>query len=77
MGIRQTHTFAILELTPAAFEEIKTKLAAAGYQHAFIEEDDKLVIDMHGIGVTAAMDKSIDYDSSGVRTSEDVRPQGS
>jgi len=51
MSTRPTHTFAVLELSPAAFNEIKTKLEAAGYQHAFIKEDGELTIDMHGIGV--------------------------
>lgn len=49
---RTTHTFVILELSPAAYEEIKTKLEAAGYQDAFIEQDGRTVIDLHGISVT-------------------------
>lgn len=49
--IRQTHTFAVLELSAAAFKEIRDKLEAAGYQHAFIKEDEELTIDMHGIGI--------------------------
>jgi len=51
-GIRQTHTFALLELSPAAYGEIRYKLEQAGYQHAFIEDDGKPIIDMQGIGVT-------------------------
>lgn len=47
--LRSTHTYAILELSPAAYSEIREKLANAGYQHAFNGD----VIDMHGIGVTA------------------------
>lgn len=46
---RATHTYAILELSKAAVDEIRSKLEAAGYQHAF--HDD--VIDMHGIAVQA------------------------
>lgn len=49
MTIRQTHTFAELELSKAAYDEIATKLRAAGYDHAFIDDG---IIDMHGIGVT-------------------------
>lgn len=52
MAIKQTHTFALLELSESAFDEIKEKLKEAGYEHAFMEEDGKLTIDMHGIGVT-------------------------
>ncbi len=53
MNIRQTHTFALLELSGPAFEEVKGKLTAAGYGHAFTEVDGKPVIDMHGIAVVA------------------------
>lgn len=48
MGIRQTHTYAVLELTKAAYDEIASKLRDAGYTHAFGENG---VIDMQGIGV--------------------------
>lgn len=51
MSIRSTHTFAVLELSKAAWEEISTKLRAAGYDHAF--SLDGKTIDMHGIGVEA------------------------
>lgn len=50
------HTFAMLELSASAFEEVKEKLTAAGYSHAFTEVDGKPVIDMHGIGVVAVED---------------------
>jgi hypothetical protein len=53
MGIRQTHTFVVLEISQAAFDEIKAKLEAAGYQHAFNEDEDGLKIDMQGIAVAA------------------------
>jgi hypothetical protein len=53
MNIRQTRTFALLELSGPAFEEVKGKLTAAGYSHAFTEVDGKPVIDMHGIAVVA------------------------
>jgi len=42
-----THTFAVLELSPASYAEVSAKLRAAGYDHAF----DSEVIDMHGIGI--------------------------
>lgn len=53
MNVRRTHTFALLELSGPAFEEVKGKLTAAGYSHAFTEVDGKPVIDMHGIAVVA------------------------
>lgn len=45
---RTVHTYALLELSPAAYEEIAKKLRDAGYDHAFNDEGE---IDMHGIGV--------------------------
>jgi hypothetical protein len=48
---RSTYTFVVLELSPAAFEEIHSKLKAAGYDHQFHVEQDRTVIDMHGIAV--------------------------
>lgn len=49
--LRQTHTFAMLDLSPAAFREIQEKLKAAGYEDQFHEVDGKIAIDMHGIAV--------------------------
>jgi hypothetical protein len=46
-----TYTYAILEISRAAYEEIAAKLKAAGYQHAFHQEDGETVIDMHGIAL--------------------------
>lgn len=49
-----SHTYAVLELSAAAYDEIANKLKEAGYDHAFdIQSDGRVVIDMHGIGVTA------------------------
>lgn len=44
-----THTFAVLEVTPMAFVEIRARLEKAGYDHAFHGD----TIDMHGIGLKA------------------------
>lgn len=46
--IRSTHTIVELEVSAAAYNEIRSSLEAAGYQHAFLEDG---VIDMSGIGV--------------------------
>jgi uncharacterized lipoprotein YehR (DUF1307 family) len=51
--MRTTHTYAILEISQAAFDEIKAKLEAVGYQDQFHDEGEHLVIDMHGIAVRA------------------------
>lgn len=47
---RITHTFAELEISREAYNEIYALLANAGYHHAFVDGDR--VIDMHGIGLT-------------------------
>jgi hypothetical protein len=44
-----THTYAALEVTQSTFDEIAAKLKAAGYDHAF--DDEEGAIDMHGIGL--------------------------
>lgn len=49
-----THTYATLQVSRSAFDEISTKLSAAGYEHAFdIDARNVPVIDMHGIGLVA------------------------
>jgi hypothetical protein len=45
--LRSTRTFVLLGLSKAAYDEIATKLQAAGYDHAFVDG----VIDMHGLAV--------------------------
>jgi hypothetical protein len=49
--LTQTRTYAVLEVSTAAYEEIRAKLEAAGYEHAFHEDDGRVVIDMHGIAL--------------------------
>lgn len=48
-----THTYAILKVSHAAYEEIKAKLESAGYQDQFHDDrdGDGIVIDMHGIAL--------------------------
>ena len=48
-----THSYAVLEISPAAFEEIRRKLQAAGYQDQLHNRAGRLVIDMTGIAVTS------------------------
>ncbi len=48
--MKTTHTYALLEVSAAAFREVSEKLRAAGYDHAF--DADGNVIDMHGIALT-------------------------
>ena len=48
--MRVTHTYATLEISKAAYDEIAEKLRAAEYDHAF----DGGLIDMHGIALECA-----------------------
>jgi hypothetical protein len=50
-----THTYAILELSREAFDEIAAKLRAAGYDQAFHGD----VIYMHGIAVGPPQSASV------------------
>lgn len=48
-----TRTFALLEVAPSMFDEVRAKLEGAGYDHAFHEHDGRSVIDMHGLALVA------------------------
>lgn len=54
--LRSTHTYAVLEISQAAWDEIAGKLRAAGYNHVF--DKDRKVIDGNGIGFAAAAEAS-------------------
>lgn len=47
---RPTHTYAVLNVSQQTYDEIRSKLQTAAYDHAF-HEDGK--IDMHGIALQA------------------------
>jgi hypothetical protein len=60
-GTRTTYTFAELEVSAAAYDEIAAKLREAGYDHAFVparteiqgvQTEREPAIDMHGIALT-------------------------
>ena len=48
MSTRQTHTYAVLNVSQGAYDEIRQKLQTAAYDHAFHENG---IIDMHGIAL--------------------------
>lgn len=52
--MRTTRTYALLDVSPAVYDEIREKLKAAGYDEAFHRDDDREVIDMHGIALRAS-----------------------
>ena len=47
------YTYAELEVSPAVYDEIASKLRAAGYGDAFVTEhgEHNPTIDMHGLGL--------------------------
>lgn len=48
--MRTTRTYAIMHVSESAYNEIKAKLEAAGYQHA-IHGGAVVCLDMHGIAL--------------------------
>ena len=48
MALGSTHTYAVMEVSQACYDEIALLLLDAGYGHAFMEDGE---IDMHGIAV--------------------------
>lgn len=48
-GLTVTRTYAELEVSPAAYDEIAAKLRAADYGHVFTKDG---LIDMHGIALS-------------------------
>ena len=50
-----TYTYAILELSKSAYDEIRIRLEVAGYTDQFHEnksDTENPIIDMHGIAVS-------------------------
>lgn len=56
-----TYTYVILEVSRPAYDEIKQKLAAAGYSDQFHDEgsDFGVVIDMHGLALAVEEEKKV------------------
>lgn len=71
--VRQTHTYATLEISQSTFDEIKAKLEAAGYQDQFHKDGDTLLVDMHGIAVHAPRKaKPVRLDANGSAVSPEM-----
>lgn len=48
-----TYTYAIAEVSSAAYDEIRKILIDAGYQQAIHRDGETETLDMHGIGLRA------------------------
>lgn len=58
--MRVTHTYAELEISLKAYNEIRRKLKAAAYNHAFeIGDKGDGPIDMHGLAVVPAKERKL------------------
>ena len=55
MTITSTYTYATMEISKAAWDEIAEKLKEAGYTQAF--HDFGRVLDMHGIALVQEREK--------------------
>lgn len=53
---RSTYTYATLEVSNMAFKEIIDKLRVAGYENQFVERNNGVEIDMHGIALVTKCD---------------------
>lgn len=51
MSITTTYTIVEMEVSAGAFDEIKSLLLKANYDHAVYKNDDNEVLDMRGIGL--------------------------
>ncbi len=53
-----THTYAILDVSPEMYAEVRAKLEAAEYTHAFLDDGEDPpheVLDLHGVALRAAL----------------------
>lgn len=66
--MRQTHTYAVMEVSPRAYAEIAARLKAAGYEAAFHDDRDHgVVLDMHGIAVGREHKGAVTESEPGIR----------
>lgn len=49
-----THTYAILDVPRTVYAAVRALLSRAGYDHAFHDQKDGEVIDMHGVALRAS-----------------------
>jgi hypothetical protein len=60
-----TYTFATLEVSRLAYDEVRAKLLEAGYEHAITSDSsEEELIDMHGIALVSTKSDNADDRSS-------------
>lgn len=47
-ALRQTHTYAVMDVSQSTYAEVHRKLLEAGYEHAVMDTGE---LDMHGIAL--------------------------
>ena len=57
-----THSYAILEVSQQAYDEVRQKLEAAGWRHAFHENG---LIDMHDVAIQREIVRPVKHDGDG------------
>lgn len=69
MILRSTYSYVVMDLSPAAYDEIRQKMLEAGYHQAVHGgmDDGRVVVDMHGIAVAreAAEEPAQDQSATG------------
>ena len=53
-----THTYVLMEVSRAAFDEIRAKLEAVQYNHAVIVDRAQPILDMHGLALVQEKDEN-------------------
>lgn len=70
-----TYTYAILDVSKAAYTEVRAKLDEAGYQHAFHHDEGHEVIDMHGIALRVKPPECVTCNDEGRHVDEGGCPK--
>lgn len=54
MPTRETYTYAIVDVTARVYDEVRNKLAEAGYQYQIHADSEGEMVDMHGLALRVA-----------------------
>ena len=51
MNLRQTHTYAVMEVPEDVYRDIRRRFVEAGYDHVFDGSGPEEIMDMHGVAL--------------------------